>query len=421
MKKSVKIRKIIFKILNEIFNKSINFDESFQKFTKNISFNDQEKSMIYNITLNSLRNKLFIDTILSKFLKKKTSNKIKILLTTAITQLLFLDFKDYAVTYDSVEIAKKNNLNPGLINSVLKNIIYERNKIDKKHIIESNIPLWFRKKLFKVKINPKKIIEVVSNEPSLHIVFKKEKFLQDFKTLYEITSKNSAFIKTHEKISEIENFYKGQWWVQDFSSMLPIHLSPEIGKKKLLDMCAAPGGKAFQALSLNCKITLNDISKKRIVKLKQNLKRLNFKKSVLNIDSLNIPETEKFDVVILDSPCSGIGTLRRNPEILFKKKPPNLEFLTKVQKNLLNKAAKILNKNGILIYMVCSFFYDETKDIKNKFLEENKNFSQYRFKLGSHNMFKNFLDDDGDIFCIPSKHQNCMVDGFYSVKFIKND
>ena len=70
--------------------------------------------------------------------------------------------------------------------------------------------------------------------------------------------------------------------------------------------------------------------------------------------------------------------------------------------------------------MVCSFFYDETKNIKSKFLNENKNFTQYKFKLSSNNKFKTFLDDDGDIFCIPSKHNNYMVDGFYSVKFIKN-
>ena len=71
--------------------------------------------------------------------------------------------------------------------------------------------------------------------------------------------------------------------------------------------------------------------------------------------------------------------------------------------------------------MVCSFFYEETKDIKNIFLKENKNFSQYKYKLGSHDRFKKFLDNDGDIFCIPSKYKNHMVDGFYSVKFIKND
>ena len=70
--------------------------------------------------------------------------------------------------------------------------------------------------------------------------------------------------------------------------------------------------------------------------------------------------------------------------------------------------------------MVCSFFYDETKKIKNNFLNENKNFSQYKFDLGSNNKFKKFLDNDGDIFCIPSKYNNYNVDGFYSVKFIKN-
>ena len=83
---------------------------------------------------------------------------------------------------------------------------------------------------------------------------------------------------------------------------------------------------------------------------------------------------------ILDSPCSGIGTIRRNPEILYKKKPPNLNNLFNLQMSLINKAAKLLNKKGILIYMVCSFLNEETKAIKKKFLEENHNFTQLKFK-----------------------------------------
>ena len=70
--------------------------------------------------------------------------------------------------------------------------------------------------------------------------------------------------------------------------------------------------------------------------------------------------------------------------------------------------------------MVCSFFYDETKNIKNNFLNKNKNFSQLKFNLGTDHRFEKFLDNDVDIFCIPSKYNNYMVDGFYSVKFIKN-
>jgi len=421
MKKSVKVRIIIFNILNEIHHKNKNFDESFLSSTKNQKLNYQDKSMVYNVVLNSIRNNFFIEKILNDFLKKKTSLKIKILLLCAITQILYLDFKEYAVTNDSVEVAKIKKLNPGLVNSLLKNVIINKELINKKKFSQSTVPLWFVKALKKNNLNLNKIIENISDEPSLHLVFKNKNLLETFKEENDKTTDTSTFILNKRKIKELDGYERGNWWVQDLLSMLPIHLSTEIKYKKVLDMCAAPGGKAFQIICLNNDVVLNEISLKRTKILKSNLDRLNFYNEIKNYNALDMPEIEKFDVIILDSPCSGVGTLRRNPEILYKKKPPDLDFLTKVQNKLINKAAKLLNKNGVLIYMVCSFFYDETKNIKNKFLNENKNFSQQKFNLGSDSIFKKFLDEDGDIFCIPSKFKNYMVDGFYSVKFKKND
>ena len=420
MRKSVKVRIIIFDILCEIHQKNKNFDDSFLYLTKKIKLNDQDKSMIYNVVLNSIRNNLFINEILNNFLKKQTILKTRILLLCAITQILYLEFKDYAVTNDTVEVAKIKKLNPGLINSLLKNIIKNKELINKKKINKSSVPFWFIKAIKRSRLNLKEIVENISEEPSLHLVFKNNKLLESFKEEYFKTTDLSGFIINRKKIKDLENYTKGHWWVQDLSSMLPLHLSPEIKFKKVLDMCAAPGGKAFQTICLDNEVTLNDISLKRTSTLRTNLKRLNFNNKVENYNALEIPEDEKFDVIILDSPCSGVGTLRRNPEILFKKKPPDLNFLTKVQKDLINKAAKLLNNKGIIIYMVCSFFYEETKDIKKKFLNENKNFSHYKYNLSSNNKFKKFLDNDGDIFCIPSKYKNYMIDGFYSVKFIKN-
>ena len=420
MRKSVKVRVIIFDILNEIHYKNKNFDESFLYLTQNLQLINKDRSMIYNVVLNSIRNNLFVNEILNSFLLKKTSLKIKILLLCAITQIIYLDFKDYAVTNDTVEVAKIKKLNPGLINSLLKNIIKNKEQINKKKFNRSSLPLWFIKAVKKSRLNLQEIIENISEEPSLHLVFKNNNLIDTFKEEYDKTSDLSVFLKNRKQVKDLEDYEKGHWWVQDLSSMLPLHLSPEIRSKKVLDMCAAPGGKAFQAISLNNNVTLNDINLKRIKTLSTNLERLNFSNKIKNYNALDIPEDETFDVIILDSPCSGVGTLRRNPEILFKKKPPDLKFLTEVQKNLINKASKLLNKNGIIIYMVCSFFYDETKNIKNNFLNENKNFSQYKFDLVSNNKFEKFLDNDGDIFCIPSKYNNYMVDGFYSVKFIKN-
>jgi len=123
MRKSVKIRKIIFEILFEIYQKSINFEESYNNFTKNILIEEQDRSMIFNVVLNSMRNKFFIECILKQYLKKRTSLKVKFLLLSAITQILYLDFKHYAVTNDSVEVAKIKKLNPGLVNSLLKKVI----------------------------------------------------------------------------------------------------------------------------------------------------------------------------------------------------------------------------------------------------------------------------------------------------------
>jgi 16S rRNA (cytosine967-C5)-methyltransferase len=421
MRKSVKIRTIIFDILNEIHQKNKNFDESFLYLTQSLNLDNQDRSMIYNVVLNSIRNNLFIDKILNNFLQKKTSLKIRMLLLCAITQLIYLNFKDYAVTNDTVEIAKIKKLNPGLINSLLKNIIKHKESIIKKKFSHSSVPLWFSKTIEKSRLNLQEIIENISEEPSLHLVFKNNNSIQSFKEEYDKTTDLSGFIINKKQIKDLTDYEKGYWWVQDLSSMLPLYLSPEIQFKKVLDICAAPGGKAFQAICLNNDVTLNDISLKRINTLKANLERLNFGNKIKNYNALDFPENEKFDVIILDSPCSGVGTLRRNPEILFKKKPPDLDFLTKIQNDLINKASKLLNKKGIIIYMVCSFLYEETKNIKSNFLDKNKNFSQHKFNLDSNNRFKKFLDDDGDIFCIPSKHNNYMVDGFYSVKFIKND
>ena len=423
MRKSVKIRKIIYEILNDIYKKNLNYEQSFLYFTKNISLSEQERSMIFNVTLNSMRLKFYINNILKKYLKKTTKNKVKILILSAITQIVYLDFKDYAVTNDTVEVAKIKKLNPGLVNSLLKNIINNKGLINLDSFDYSDLPNWFLDNIKKNnnKINIEEILKNISKEPSLHLVFKSNNFVTSFDEEYQRTSMRSVFVLEKKKINEISGFFDGNWWVQDFSSMLPIHLSPEIKGKKIIDLCSAPGGKAFQAISMGGKVRLNDISLKKLNILKQNLNRLKISAEISNLNALDILEEEKFDVVILDSPCSGIGTIRRNPEILFKKEPPNLDKLTKIQNSLIFKASKLLKNGGILIYMVCSFFYDETEVIKNNFLQENKNFSQKKFKLDGEDGLSKFINNEGDIYCIPSTYKNYMIDGFYACKFIKND
>ena len=102
-------------------------------------------------------------------------------------------------------------------------------------------------------------------------------------------------------------------------------------------MCAAPGGKSFQLLSKNIKITLNDKSKRRIELIKENLARLNLKAKILNKDFIDLDINDKYDFIILDAPCGSIGTIRKNPEIFFKRKEPNFRNLLDLQEKMLKK------------------------------------------------------------------------------------
>ena len=209
--------------------------------------------------------------------------------------------------------------------------------------------------------------------------------------------------------------------MQDFSSMLPLAINNNIKHYDILDLCAAPGGKAFQILSNN-KVILNDISKKRIIKLKENLSRLGFKAKIKNFNALNFNEKIKYDIILLDAPCSSIGTIRKHPEIFFRFKKPNFTELNKLQINLLKKSANLVKNKGKIIYMVCSFFHSETIQIIKNFLDENKNFS---IKKYSNNLdlfdTKNLISEEGYFFTFPTKYKNNYIDGFFSVELIRND
>ena len=217
------------------------------------------------------------------------------------------------------------------------------------------------------------------------------------------TSTNSAFIETKKKVTSIHNFKKGEWWVQDFSSMLPLAILNKIENLNILDMCAAPGGKAFQILSKN-RVILNDINIKRISRLKKNLNRLKLNPEIKNLNALNLDENYKFDMVILDAPCSSIGTIRKHPEIFFKSSGPDMGSLVQLQKNLLQKASQLINNKGKIVYMVCSFFYSETIEIIQKFPQKNKNFTIEKYTPNKEfSDIKHLISEEGYFLTIPTK------------------
>ena len=419
MIKGVKIRFEIHNILFSIykFNKTLNYSSIKEQINKQ---KKEDIAFLYNVTLNSMRLHLHCLKIINKFIKKKLRDQEKILLISAITQIVYLNFKEYAVINCSVEIAKKLKLYPGLINATLKKIAKNKNVLKQIKINFSDLPLWFQKKTsFMSNYEKKQFLENFHKEPSIHIVFKDEERLEKFESNLFKTSLISGFLLDDKNFQISNSFIKGDWWVQDFSSFLPLYNFREINKNQvLLDACAAPGGKSFQILSKKFNVVLNDVNKNRIKTLKTNMKRLKLSAEILNKDFIKFDNKKNYDIIIIDAPCSAVGTIRRNPEIFFKNKSPNFDTLLSLQENMLAKASSLLNINGFIIYMTCSFLRIETTSQIEKFLRINNNFMLSNFELKENKKNYSKFIKNNFMITIPNIIFDYKVDGYFAA-FLK--
>ena len=317
--------------------------------------------------------------------------------------------------FHTLKIAKKLKIYNGFINSVLKRVSADRNKLKEINIKFDDLPNWFLEKTsYFTKFEKNRFINNFHLEPDIHIVFKNIKRLNNFEKKIIKTSDVSGFIEDKINIKNINSFVEGDWWVQDFSSFFPLNnLNIQNKYKNILDACAAPGGKAFQILSTNNKILLNDKNLFRIKTLKKNLERLKFSSKIVNEDFIKFKNSEKFDFIILDAPCTAVGTIRKNPEIFFKSEAPDFDYLSSIQEKMLDKASLLLNKNGLILYMVCSFLEYETKNQIDKFLNKYSNFKLDNFKLIKNSKHSELVKNNLMI-TLPDKISTKNIDGYFA-------
>ena len=426
MQKGLQTRLSVYLILKSLINNKSTYDKLFKSEIEKNKYSARDINFIQSVVLSSLRHNMQVKKIIDKFANKKINEDTYILLLSAITQLVFLNFKNYAVVNSSVELSKKNQIKTysGFVNGILKNIIKEKEDLKKTKIELNDLPKWFINKITKKNFNKiSYIINSINEKPDLHLVFKNEILLKNFlkeRNNEDIkTSEISLKITDHSNIEKLPRYHKGEWWVQDFSSMLPIFLSKELINKKVIDLCAAPGGKTFQSIVRNNKLTIIEKNRIRAKTLNSNLKRLNFSNSINIMDALDTNEKEKYDVILIDAPCSAVGTIRKNPEIFFRKNEEDINKYIQIQKNLLNKSVKLSNKNSLIIYMVCSFLEEETTAQIDNFLKLNNNFCIEKFKTSA---YKKLIDNYGYINSFPTTINNQVrIDGFFAAKIKRDD
>ena len=161
------------------------------------------------------------------------------------------------------------------------------------------------------------------------------------------------------KVSDLPGYDDGDWWVQDAAAALAVRaLSPRPGER-VLDLCAAPGGKTLQLAAAGAAVTAVDISAERMARLADNLGRTGLAARMVVADVLHWAPGEVFDAVLLDAPCSATGTIRRHPDLPFIRRSADIKPLVALQSALLDRALALLAPGGRLLFATCSLLPEE--------------------------------------------------------------
>jgi 16S rRNA (cytosine967-C5)-methyltransferase len=183
----------------------------------------------------------------------------------------------------------------------------------------------------------------------------------------------STLLPRHRRVRDaasvptLEGFGEGGWWVQDLAASIPARLIGK-GAGRVLDVCAAPGGKTLQLAAAGWEVTALDVSESRLARLRENLERTGSSAEVIAADALEWSPRATFDAVLIDAPCSATGIFRRHPDVLHRVSPRVIAEATALQASLFARAADWVRPGGTLVYAVCSLEPDEGEAQLDAFL-----------------------------------------------------
>ncbi len=335
----------------------------------------------------TVKYKLFTDWVLEKYLGKKKFAKltpwIRTILRMGVFQLYFLEnVPEYAVVNESVELAKRfgHRGTAGLVNAVLKRVARERIYPDEVWIRYSH-PEWLYKKLVEI-FGDDKAVQVMEHNNLPARTFLRVNTLRASREKFESMLTEferfefPPFAYRVDKLPHLLGIPEEYYYVQDLSSQTVPHLlAPEPGDL-VLDMTGAPGGKITYAYQLEP--TINAVSVEihlsRAKEIKRLSGRLGTKIYVVNGDSTYIGFKRKFDKILLDAPCSGLGTLRRHAELRWRMSQERINELVKLQKRLMENAATLVKDGGVIVYSTCTITKEENEGIIEWFLAKHPDF-----------------------------------------------
>ncbi len=412
---------------------------------QNGAMQKQEKAFVTEIVNGTLRNIAYIDYVIGQFSNTKIQ-KIKpwllAVLRTAVYQILFLTVPDNAACNEAVKLANERGYKglSGFVNGLLRTIarekqnitLPEKNTAEYLHIVYSH-PLWLVKMwiayygyaqteaLCKANnISPDVTIRInttQTNQTALQEMLEKEQISVQKGVLCE----NALHLTKTADLTKSMSFQNGLFHVQDESSQLAAAaLAPKSGQK-ILDICAAPGGKSFtiaQMMENKGEVVARDIYAHKVDLIAEGAKRLGLSIVHTEVSDATVfleKDKEAFDAVLADVPCSCLGLLRKKPDIRLKKDGSEIDNLIPIQRKILEQAAMYVKTGGVLLYSTCTLSKKENEKNVEWFLQ---NHPEYTLEDMTPYLPKQMADmgKQGYLTVFPHIHH---TDGFFIARLKK--
>ncbi|MGA7714083.1 MAG: transcription antitermination factor NusB [Rhizomicrobium sp.] len=220
----------------------------------------------------------------------------------------------------------------------------------------------------------------------------------------------------HARIEALPGFAEGEWWVQDAAAALPVMLLGDVRDKAVIDLCAAPGGKTAQLAAAGAQVTAVERDAIRMARLKENLDRLQLQANLAVCDVRDL-RLEPSPLVLLDAPCSATGTIRRHPELPWIKSASDVMQCAQAAGELIDAAAKLTARGGLLVFAVCSLEREEGPEQVDDFLRRNADFAREPLNPSEIHGLADAIDAKGDLRTLPCHMADKGgMDGFYAAR-----
>jgi 16S rRNA (cytosine967-C5)-methyltransferase len=357
------------------------------------------------------------------------AGRLEPILIAGAAQILELGTPVHAAVDTTVSLAREDahaRHFADLANAVMRRIAAEREAIlAASDALAVDTPGWLADRWTRAygAADARRIADAHRREPAVDITVRSEPEAWAERLGAELLPTGSLRLSVRTAIRQLPGYDEGAWWVQDAAAALPARLLGDIAGKRVLDVCAAPGGKTAQLAAAGARVTALDRSEPRMRRLSENMERLGLAVEVVVADAL-AHTAAPYDAVLVDAPCSATGTIRRHPDVAWSRTMEDVAKLTALQAKLLDHAAGLVAAGGTLVYATCSLERDEGEAQVAAFLARQPRFRLAPVRPEETGGVAEVVSPEGYLRCLPFHMPHAVermagMDGFFAARLVR--